>query len=220
MYVKYPRTPHIGWSPGKTVDDVVLSGQVWQGRDCVMTEKIDGENTTMYPDHIHARSLDSKHHPSRSWVKKLHSEIAHKIPQGWRICGENVYAKHSIFYTNLPSYFLVFSIWNQQNSCLSWSETKDWCELLGLEHVPEVQSMKFDETYLKDFWKGYSRYGTYADESQKVKVEAEGYVIRVPGSFSYDDFSDSCVKYVRSNHVQTSEHWMHQKVIPNELRSA
>lgn len=35
----------------------------------VITEKMDGENTTLYRDGLHARSLDSRHHPSRNWVK-------------------------------------------------------------------------------------------------------------------------------------------------------
>lgn len=217
-YIKYPRTPHLSWSPGKSIDDIVVSAQQWQGVQCVITEKMDGENTTMYPDHIHARSVDSKHHPSRSWVKKLHSEIAHKIPKGWKICGENMYAKHSIFYADLPSYFLVFSIWNQLNCCLSWDETKEWCELLGLDHVPEVWQGKFDETYLRGFWKGHSRFGTYLDEDRQNTTTAEGFVVRITRSFSYEEFQSCCAKYVRSDHVQTDEQWMQQKVVPNELR--
>lgn len=216
---KYPRTPHLSWSPGRSIDDIIMATQHWRGRKCVMTEKVDGENTTMYSNHIHARSLDSKHHPSQSWVKRLHSEIAHKIPQNWRICGENMYAKHSIFYSSLPSYFLVFSIWNQENCCLSWDETKEWCRLLGLEHVPEVWSGVFDETYLRDFWRGYSRYRVYTDESKEKTAEAEGYVIRTVRTFPYDLFENSVIKYVRKDHVQTNEHWMHQKVVPNELNN-
>ena len=117
---KYPRTFHIPGSPGATSDDKVLSNlDHFEGQEVVITEKMDGENTTIYPDYLHSRSLDSNNHPSRNWVKRLQGEIGYKIPKGLRICGENVFAQHAISYDKLPSYFLVFSIW-EGNTCLSW----------------------------------------------------------------------------------------------------
>lgn len=51
-YVKYPRTYHLPWSPGATDDDRVLTDEEleanFSGRMVVATEKMDGENTTMY----------------------------------------------------------------------------------------------------------------------------------------------------------------------------
>ncbi|TYB64218.1 kinase, partial [Nonomuraea sp. PA05] len=95
MRVHYPRTPHLPWSPGATPDDVRagdLSGL--RGREVVVTEKLDGENTTLYADGLHARSLDSGHHPSRAWVKGLQGRIGGRIPHGWRGGGGNLYARH------------------------------------------------------------------------------------------------------------------------------
>lgn len=72
--MKYPRTPHLPWSPGASVDDVRLEGlDGFEGEEVVVTEKLDGENTTLYRDGLHARSMDSAHHPSRTWVKALHA---------------------------------------------------------------------------------------------------------------------------------------------------
>src|SRR5690606_15864545 len=105
----YPRTPHLPWSPGASPDDVRagdLSGLL--GREVVVTEKLDGENTTLYADGSHARSLDSGHHPSRTWVKALQGRIGRLIPPGWRVCGENLYARHSIAYPSLAGYFYGF----------------------------------------------------------------------------------------------------------------
>ncbi len=51
MRVSYPRTPHLPWSPGVAADDVRvadLSGLA--RREVVVTEKLDGENTTLYSD--------------------------------------------------------------------------------------------------------------------------------------------------------------------------
>jgi hypothetical protein len=177
------------------------------GKTVVVTEKLDGENTTMYWDHIHARSLDSKHHPSRTVVKQLHGQIAHQIPQGWRLCGENMYAKHSIFYDALPSYFLLFSVWNDKNECLSWGETLEWAELLGVSAVPMLYIGNWDEDRVKACWTGVSHFGP----------EQEGYVVRIVDGFGYDDFSKNVAKYVRRGHVQTDQFWMTQPVVPNEL---
>src|SRR5436853_1749667 len=117
---KYPRTPPLSWSPGKTSDDdrVLSNTKHFEGKEVVITEKMDGENTNMYTDYLHARSINYRPHASRDWVKKLHSSLAHLIPTDWRLCGENVYARHSLAYENLESYFYLFSIWNDQNICL------------------------------------------------------------------------------------------------------
>ena len=59
-YYKYPRTPHLPWSPGKTNDDKVLKDTShFLGKEIVMSLKMDGEATTLYNNHMHARSIDS-----------------------------------------------------------------------------------------------------------------------------------------------------------------
>lgn len=108
-FYKYPRTPHLPFSPGVGGDDKILKDlSTLRGRDCVVTLKMDGENTSLYTNGFHARSLDGRHHPSRDWLKAYYATFAHEIPQGWRICGENLYARHSLAYDALPSYFLGF----------------------------------------------------------------------------------------------------------------
>ena len=202
--VKYPRTYHLPWStPGKD-DRVIESLAPFDNRWVVVTEKMDGENTTLYRDYIHARSIDGRSHPSRDWVKQFWSQIRFDIPKDWRLCGENLYAKHSIAYDNLPSYFMGFSIWNEKNICLSWQDTVEWFQLLGVTPVPVIYDGIFDEEEIKESWR--------PDNS-------EGYVIRVPGEIHYKDFKNKVGKFVRKDHVQTVKHWMYgQAVEPNRLR--
>ena len=209
MYYKYPRTPHLPWSPGRTKDDKTLDNiDHFVGKQVVATLKMDGENTTLYNNHIHARSMDSRDHESRHWIKGFHSSIKMYIPYEWRICGENLFAKHSIHYKELLSYFLVFSVWNEDNVCLSWNETEQFCADLELDLVQDL--------YV----------GTWFPEMQEAMDkrmdlsyfrEHEGYIIRSMDGFHYDDFEMNVAKYVRENHVQTDEHWMHSKLIKNEL---
>lgn len=202
-YIKYPRTYHLPWSPGATDDDRIMEEIPWKGREVVITEKMDGENTTMYRDYIHARSLDSGYHVSRNWVKNFHSKIAYEIPEGWRLCGENLQAKHSIAYHDLPSYFMLFSIWNERNECLSWNETCGYAELLEIPTVPVLWG--------PDEWEEKP---TITTEPHKI----EGYVVRVTDSFLYRDFRKSVGKYVRKGHVDETRHnWMRRPMVPNSL---
>jgi ATP-dependent RNA circularization protein (DNA/RNA ligase family) len=201
---KYPRTFHLPWSEGCTSDDKKLAGSDhFIGQQVVITEKMDGENTTIYHDHVHARSLDSSHHWSRSRVKELQSRL-YDLPEDLRICGENLYAKHSIKYDNLVDYFQVFSIWSHEE-CLSWKDTVEWAEILGLKTVPVLYSGVYSYPIIKEI------------QSKMDFSRNEGYVVRLADSFKMRDFAKSVAKYVRANHVQTDEHWMTAEPETNTL---
>jgi hypothetical protein len=213
-YIKYPRTFHVPWTDGSTNDDKILSSmEHFKEKEVVVSVKMDGENTTMYNDHVHARSISSKNHVSRDWIKKFHSIIAKDIPDGWRICGENLYAKHSIHYLNLDTYFLAFSIWNEKNECLSWHDTFGYLDLLGICYPKVFFYGTYNENEIKLAWELFKK-----KEFHDYGQVHEGYVIRTVNSFKYDDFSKSVAKYVRKNHVQTDEHWMNSEVVPNILK--
>ena len=218
--VKYPRTRNFPWSQSNSSDDCWWKDcRNFDGREVVVTEKLDGECTTVYPDGwVHARSLDTSHHPSRSWMKRHAAEWAHQIPAQYRVCGENLYAWHSIFYTNLPTYFLVFGIYDEENRCLSWSSVEEFCSLLGLFTVPVIYKGMWDETHVRGLWNGVGAFPTFASPDQTEKCKAEGYVVREEGSFPYEEFALHCAKYVREHHVQTDSHWMEKAVVPNLMR--
>lgn len=202
-HYKYPSTPYLPWSPTVNADDTVLDVACLVGKEVVVTEKLDGENTTMARAFIHARSLDSGHHPSRAWVKALHGRIAHQIPEGWRLCGENVYALHSIPYHNLASYFYLFSVWDEHNCCLPWDETVLWAGLLELVTPPLLYRGLWDEARLRAL--------------TLDTATCEGYVVRTVAGFAYGDFAHHLAKWVRPSHVQTDQHWMARAVVPNAL---
>lgn len=206
--VKYPRTYHLPWSPGMQDDDRMMpSLDVFRGKRVIVTEKYDGENTTFYCNDFHARSLDSPHHYSRDWVKQFWSKISYNIPEGWRVCGENMYAEHSISYKELETYFYGFSVWDEKNFCLSWDETLEWFQLLGIEPVPVLYDGVFDEVKIKSLW-DESKWGT-----------SEGYIIRVAEGFPYSDFRKAVAKFVRKGHVNTQKHWMFGgRITPNQLK--
>ena len=206
MKVKYPRTMHLPWSPGVSSDDRVLPDlDCFVGREVVVTTKMDGENTTLYSTGFHARSIDSRHHPSRDWLAAWHASIASDIPAGWRVCGENLFARHSIEYSDLPSYFMGFSVWDETNTALSWDATIEWFDLLGIISVPAV-------------WRGYFDADVLRHLSKTIDTNTtEGFVVRVTDSFGYDEFASSIAKWVRPNHVTTDKHWSHSEIVANKL---
>lgn len=213
-YVKYGRTFHLPFSPGIHDDDKALKDcEQFNGEEIVISVKMDGENTTAYSDgHIHARSIDSRGGEDRAWVKKFLSEnVCYNLPEGWRVCGENVWAEHSIHYDDLPSYFLGFSIWNEKNECLSWDDTLLWFELLGITPVQVLYRGPFSEEALKHATKF----------CQEMWDKREGYVVRVAKSFKYGDFRKSVAKFVRKGHVQTTKHWRQgARFKPNGLQKS
>lgn len=204
MRTHYPRTRHLPWSPGATADDLRvtdLSGL--RGREVVVTEKLDGENTTLYADGLHARSLDSAHHPSRTWVKALQARIGHAVPAGWRVCGENMFARHSLAYDDLDSFFYGFSVWDADGRCLGWDRTVDLLRGLGIPVPRVLWRGVFDERALRALRLDLGR--------------QEGYVVRVVDGFAADEFGARVAKWVRAGHVRTDTHWMHVAVVENGL---
>lgn len=205
--IKYPRTYHLPFSEGFTSDDKVLENDdIFHNKEVVVTVKMDGENTTIYPTgEYHARSLDSKHKEYHSWLLNYIQTFFYKIPKDYRICGEYLYAKHSIKYDNLPSYFEMFSVWNG-TYCLPWDETINIAKNLGIVVVPVLYIGVYDTNTIKTLAKQAEQNGQ------------EGIVVRLKDGFYIDDFKNSVAKYVRKNHVQTDKHWSFQSIEKNELR--
>ncbi len=209
-YIKYPRTYHVPWSAPSSDDRVLDDDSQFTNREVVGLLKMDGENTTMYNDFIHARSINSGPHPSRSMVKSIWSKIAYLLDDDMRVCGENLYAQHTVAYDNLSSYFMVFNIW-VGNTCLSWDETVEYCGILGLESVPVFYRGVYDAEAMQEAFK------PYADSH-------EGCVIRVVEDFPYSAFKHSVAKYVQKEFKEAldsgdGKHWMSKKVVPNKLKA-
>lgn len=209
-YVKYGRTFHLPWSPGAHDDDKTLNDvSQFYGRRVIVTKKMDGENTSAYSDgHVHARSIDSKGGEDRAWVKQfLVNNVCFNLPDGWRVCGENLWAEHSIHYDDLPSYFLGFSIWDATNRCLCWDDTVVWADLLDITLVPVLYDGIYEDCDFK------------AIEKSLNFDKDEGYVVRVASEFKYGEFKSSIAKFVRAGHVQTTKHWRAgRSFTPNGLK--
>lgn len=194
--MKYPRTPHARWSEGYSGDDIRLANESsFLDKDVVVTEKIDGENSVLNRHGYHARSENSTGKHWQSDLARIWSGIRMDIPDGMEICGENIYAVHSIEYTRLTSSFYVFGIVDN-GICLSWEDVCEWTSLFGLQTVPILGYGKFTEFI-----------NIPIPEESKLGGECEGYVIRNIHQFSLDKFDRNVCKCVRKGHVQSDIHW-------------
>src|SRR5580698_5681573 len=216
---KYNRTFHFPFSPGASSDDkIATSMEKLIGAPIVLTEKVDGSNTSLEAGGCYARThASAPTHKSFDLLKAFHATIKQEIGSNTQLFGEWCYAKHSIEYTELPGYFLLFNV-RYLNYTLdladwaSWEEVEMWAQDIGVPTVPvlfkgQVSSEKELQELVQSFMIQPSACGGIR----------EGVVARIAATFNELEFSTSVQKCVRANHVQTSEHWKDQEIIRNKL---
>jgi hypothetical protein len=199
--MRYPRTLHVPWSPGVTSDDKVHKDiSFFEGKRVLITEKLDGECTSMFHDRVHARSETSASHESQSFVRQMHAMHRLGIPKNLQIVGENVYAEHSVRYDRLTDCFYVFAIFDlERQVVLSVADMDHVCAVLGFQTVPKWYLCEYpgDEWMQKMLPATKSAFGP----------ECEGYVIRVVDEFPISEFALNTAKWVRKGHVTSPDDW-------------
>ncbi len=175
-------------------------------------------STSLYSDGtFHARSLDSKSHPSRDWLHQWWSsrvytdeykELLVKYPN-LRLVGENMYAVHTIEYNNLPDLFILHSAWNGL-TCLSWADTEDIARRLNIEYAAVLYRGLYVESILH----------LYDDLECYDEDIIEGYIVRCGASYDYMDSNNNIAKYVSSNFIidPNKGHWFTETIRRNRLK--
>jgi hypothetical protein len=195
--MKYGHTPILPWSPNcnHDDDDVFLTNtDIFKGKRVIYTEKLDGENTSCFRNKIHARSEDGYGRAWQSYMQKYYAAFSSDIPEGMQICGECVYATHSITYQTLPTCYFVFAIFVDGMS-LSWNDVVMWSDLLGLDTVPVVPDMP---PFLHE---------VPIPSKSAFGDTCEGYVVRNIEAYPVFEMEQNMGKAVRSHHVKTDVHW-------------
>jgi len=228
---KYNRTFHLPYSPGCTSDDK-RSDDVSHllNTEIVITEKMDGSNTSLEAEGCFARThAGPPTHVSFDGLKALHAAVKFKIPTNLQLFGEWLFALHSIPYDKLPAYFMLFNVKKNiiapncssvysdpdfitNSHWLSWDEVEMWADEIGVPCVPVLFKGKVSsEKELKEL------VISLVAQSSRVGSEREGVVVRVARQFRDDEFFNCVLKYVRANHVQTDDHWRSQEIVKNKL---
>jgi hypothetical protein len=215
---KYPRSFHLPWSPGATSDDKRLPDvSALLGVELVITEKCDGSNLTYARSGVFSRSHSgAPAHPSFDLAKATHARLAHLIADGISVFCEYCYAVHSIEYEGLPDYSLVFGIRDEVAlAWWAWDHVVAEAARLELPTVPVLfRGAVKSERELRKLTERLS------GEPSWFGGQREGVVVRAADAFEDADFAKNLAKWVRKDHVTTEEHWAHQPVRPQALRSA
>ncbi len=201
---KFPRIPHIPWSPGATSDDRMLDTiDHFLHSPLIVTEKLDGECTMMSCDKMHARSEEACSRPWQSYIRALHGRLQYLFPENFRIYGENMYAIHTITYEQLTAYFYIFNI-VENGMFVSWKTLTEHCKRFDFCHVPIIACL--EAQYHVDTLR-HSLQNIEDTMKSKLGSTIEGYVVRTATAFPISEFGINTAKWVRENHVQTDEHW-------------
>jgi len=225
---KYPRTPHLPWSPGMSNDDRMIEDMsLLLSQSTIITEKLDGGNICMTSRHVYARShTGTPSHPLYDLAKRIHAMISPYIPEFESWFFEWTYGVASITYAELPSPLHLIGIRDDDEMVwASWRALELQVEQLnyqfpGVVHlVPRLAERTGtilagtspDSTILQNVTERLAKMPSVYGPTR------EGVVIRLASSFEDKDFDRSVAKWVREGHVQTDEHWMSREIIKQKL---
>ena len=216
MVPKYPRTYHLPFSLEIHSDDKQLDDlSSFINRDIIITEKLDGGNCCIHRGNVYARSTNSVTTCSSfDYVKKEESWKTLGF-ENLYFYGENVYAKHTIFYERLTHFFYLFAIREIKENVDRWmgiNELIFYSRSLNMPLVPTLFKGRFKDPIEIESWML-----TEISKPSEFGDLREGFVIRIQDEFSANLYNNSVAKFVRKNHVQTDEHWS-KKWTPNKMR--
>ena len=254
LIYKYPRTQHIEGSGLQAGDEDlgVVPFRALAGRYLVVEEKMDGANSAVSfaPDgqlllqsrgHYLTGGEREKHfHLLKAWANRYAAELWDALGERYVMYGEWLYAKHSVFYTDLPHYFLEFDVYDKAEEVFLSTERRwqllkqaafvasvkvlhegpvaslqDLIGMIGPSHFIAPDYLRRLETICREKRLDASRALRETDQSGLmeglyVKVEEEGTV-------------QERYKYVRAGFLQTvfdsQSHWLDRPIIPNLLKA-
>lgn len=203
---RYPRTFHWPSSPGVQSDDKIHRNiDALIGVPVSITEKMDGSNVTLCDGEVYARSTAvPSQHAWHGMVRKHHAWKTRSLGPDYKICGEDMYAIHSIIYDGFreSETFRVFNIMHK-DVWLSFDDRAKVCQALDLKMAPVwITNAVFEKE--KDLTKWLTN---NMKLGSKLGPVTEGFVVQAMDAFHKDDFSTNVAKYVRAGHVQTDQHW-------------
>lgn len=250
--IKYPRTRHIQGSrlqPGDEDLEAVPFDAI-KNRFVVVEEKMDGANSAISFSNEGGLMLQSRGHfltgggrerhfdLLKTWAQTVADTIRDVIGSRYILYGEWLYAKHTIFYDQLPHYWLEFDVYDRETeSYLSTAERKSLLHALPIAPVKVLFAGKLSSykelTNLLGrscFISNQSRTALQNDfvdrglsvelilkqtdptdlmEGLYIKIEENG-VVRERYKFVRSSFLTAV--------VQSESHWLERPIIPNQLK--
>lgn len=153
-FFRYPHTSHIAWlGDGTPRDDKVLTALEAEeilAHTIVLEEKVDGANLGFSVDSNGAiraqnrgqyllRPFTGQFARLNEWLEIHEEALFEDLGESLILFGEWVAAVHSLEYTSLPNYFLVFDVYDR-NERRFWSTARRnaLVSRLGLRHIHQL----------------------------------------------------------------------------------
>lgn len=251
---KYPRTPHLAGSrlqPGDhDLAQVPLDELV--GSYVVIEEKLDGANAGVAADADGRLRLQSRGHVLTGGPRERHFDLfkrwgathaatlARVCADGATLYGEWLYAKHTIFYDQLPHYFLEFDLRDRDG--MFWSTARRQAHLAAcgatsiVASVPVIWAGVVDDPralpalvtrslYKSPRWRDHlADAAALADVPPEQAARetdpddaSEGLYLKVEA----DGVVTARYKWVRASFLtsvlDSGSHWLARPIVPNRL---
>ncbi len=249
--IKYPRTHHIQGSrfqPGDEDLDSVPFSQI-RGRHLVVEEKMDGANSALSFDQDGTLFLQSRGHfltggerekhfnLFKQWANTHANELRELLGSRFIAYGEWLYAKHTVYYNELPHYWLEFDVYDRETrtflsterrekifagSCVrsvkvlstgAFSDHKSLLSLLGKSRF--ISANHVDD--LLSYCKSHSLSSEIALRETDSSLDMEGLYIKVEENGSVIERYKLVRKSFLSTVVESESHWLDRPIIPNKL---
>jgi hypothetical protein len=249
---KYPRTPHLTGSqfqPGDEDLGVVPLNHL-NGQRLIIEEKLDGANSAISFSREGQLLLQSRGHfldggprerhfgLMKAWATCHQSALMEVLGSRFVMYGEWLYAKHTIFYDQLPHYFFEFDLFDKERELfLTTDERRKLLQGLPVPSAPvlfsgpirsgrQLRSLIRNSDFQSAGWREALR---EVCKSRTLDAERalretdpsglmEGLYIKVEdGGRVLERF-----KFVRASFLQAvddaGDHWLNRPIIPNQLR--
>jgi len=248
--LKYPRTPHLSGSQLQRDDDPsTVAFASLAGRHLVVEEKLDGANTAISFARDGALCLQSRGHylcggPRerhfallKTWAQCLQGELRQVLGSRYVMYGEWLFAKHTVFYDQLPHYFHEFDVYDrEQRLFLATPARRRLLEGLPITSVPVLHSGPVTSEHQLLGLVGPSLYKStsWRDRLRAEVADRQQSWSHVASQTEASDLSEGLYvkhederqvlgrfKYVRPGFVQalvsSDSHWHGRPILPNQL---
>ena len=219
-FFKFPTTPHLAVFETDSVrEDKVLTERErdeFLQHELIVEEKIDGANLGISFDgsgdvHVQNRGAYLSKPYQGQW-KKLDEWLLLKLDRFFDVLhdqyilfGEWCFARHSVIYDNLPSWFVGFDIYDKEHrQFLSCPMRNDLFKQMKICQIPMLGKGRFSLPELNTFFR----------TSCFSHAGSEGLYLR----YDHGKWLEARAKLVRPEFVQAIEtHWSRKSIIPNKL---
>lgn len=248
---KYPRTYHIEGSKLQHGDEGMgdISFRSLAGRYLVVEEKVDGANTAISFDDEGNLLLQSRGHyliggPRekhfalfKQWAYTYMPAFYDVLGNRYIMYGEWLYARHTVFYTHLPHYFMEFDIFDkQENTFLSTDRRQQLLQNIPVQSVKVLEAKQYQNlddiltlVQPSNFIKG-DHLQNLRDLCGQLDLDADRAIQETDTSsmmeglylkIEDDGIVQERYKFVRADFLtkilESNTHWLSRPIIPNQL---